>query len=73
MLGLFKRVYLLALSAWFVFWVSAANDGRCGQPEKAGNRDSTPVELKILKYGGLCSAVRAQLGRVVVVDVWGEF
>ena len=32
-----------------------------------------PVELKDVKYGPLCDAVRDQRGKVVVVDIWGFF
>jgi hypothetical protein len=31
------------------------------------------VELKPAKYDALKAAVRAQRGKVVVVDFWGEF
>jgi hypothetical protein len=31
------------------------------------------VDLKVVKYNGLIEAVKAQRGKVVVVDVWGEF
>jgi hypothetical protein len=31
------------------------------------------VMLKVVKYSGLVEAVKAQHGKVVVVDVWGEF
>jgi hypothetical protein len=31
------------------------------------------VDLKVLKYKDLSSEVRALRGKVVVVDVWGEF
>jgi len=32
-----------------------------------------PVELKPVKYDALKAAVREQRGKVVVVDIWGEF
>jgi hypothetical protein len=31
------------------------------------------VQLKTIKYDALKEAVRAQKGKVVVVDFWGEF
>jgi len=31
------------------------------------------VELQVVKYNGLVEAIKAQRGKVVVVDVWGEF
>jgi hypothetical protein len=34
---------------------------------------SDAVDIKVLKYKDLCSAIRAQRGKVVVVDIWGEF
>jgi hypothetical protein len=43
----------------------------------AAPADDTPpaadVELKPVKYDALKAAVRAQRGKVVVVDVWGVF
>jgi hypothetical protein len=36
-------------------------------------RASDVVDVKVLKYKDLCSAVRSQRGKVVVVDIWGEF
>ncbi len=34
---------------------------------------SSGVELKIVKYAGLVEAVKAQRGKVVVVDVWADW
>jgi hypothetical protein len=34
---------------------------------------SAKVELKTVKYDALKAAVREQRGKVVVVDIWGEF
>ena len=31
------------------------------------------IELKAVKYADLKAAVRAQRGKVVVVDIWGVF
>ncbi len=31
------------------------------------------VKLNVIKYRDLCSAIRQLRGRVVVVDIWGEF
>jgi hypothetical protein len=47
----------------------------CGQALPAANPAPAPssVELKRLKYGELCSAVRGLRGKVVVVDIWAEY
>jgi hypothetical protein len=39
----------------------------------AGRRDNTAVELKRVKYDELVSAVKSNKGKIVVMDVWGEF
>jgi hypothetical protein len=43
------------------------------EPSGTGNAASEGVELKTIRYRDLCAAVRAQLGKVVVVDIWGEY
>jgi hypothetical protein len=60
------RFLLIVPAAWFVFLLGRS--GTAAPPEKAG-----VVELKVVKYNGLVEAVKAQRGKVVVVDVWGEF
>ncbi len=41
---------------------------------RAGEEKKTPaVELKTVKYGELTRAVRGQVGKVVVVDVWASW
>ena len=39
----------------------------------APDAPASVVDIKVLKYKDLCSAVRSQRGKVVVVDIWGEF
>jgi thiol-disulfide isomerase/thioredoxin len=36
-------------------------------------RSPEGVELKVVRYPELAAAVRAQVGKVVVVDIWGTF
>jgi thiol-disulfide isomerase/thioredoxin len=40
---------------------------------RAGDPTAAPVHLETVKYDGLIQAVRAQRGKVVVVDVWADF
>jgi thiol-disulfide isomerase/thioredoxin len=48
--------------------------GWLGQPAApAQTPAAAAVELKVVKYADLIAAVRAQVGKVVVVDIWGEF
>lgn len=58
----------LILSAWLVFVVGR---GEVATPDAA--KPPPAVELKVVKYKELCSAIRAQYGKVVVVDVWADF
>jgi hypothetical protein len=32
-----------------------------------------PVTLRVVKYPELCRAVKAERGKVVVLDIWGEY
>ena len=46
--------------------------GWCGL--SAAEPPATPeVALKVVKYADLIDAVRANRGKVVVVDVWAEY
>jgi len=56
---------LIVLSASFVLLMT-------DRPHAAPPSAET-VELKVVKYDELEAAVRAQKGRVVVVDVWADF
>jgi hypothetical protein len=52
-------VLLMGFAGWFVFASApAAPSG---------------VELKPVKYRQLTQAIRAQHGKIVVVDIWGVF
>jgi thiol-disulfide isomerase/thioredoxin len=56
-------ILLIGSVGWFVFLpVDAA-----APPVENG------VELKAAKYADLVKAVRAQRGKVIVIDVWGDF
>ena len=55
-------VLLMVFAAWFVF--TGANAG----PQVGGE-----VQVKTIKYADLVKSVRDQRGKVVVVDLWGDF
>jgi thiol-disulfide isomerase/thioredoxin len=46
--------------------LSSSQTARAQQPASA-------IELKVVKYADLVATVKAQHGKVVVVDVWGTF
>lgn len=52
----------LVFSAWFVFTAATAGPPSNGE-----------VQVKTIEYADLVKAVRAQRGKVVVVDLWGDF
>jgi thiol-disulfide isomerase/thioredoxin len=54
---------LLTLAAWFV----------CAPVSLTAEPAGDGIELKTVKYDGLVQAVQAQRGKVVVMDIWGEF
>jgi thiol-disulfide isomerase/thioredoxin len=54
-------IFMMVFAGWLVF-ASAA----------AAPPDGT-VELKTIKYPDLVKAVRSQRGKVIVVDLWGDF
>jgi hypothetical protein len=56
----------LLVSAWLIAVPARPSDGGSAPP-------SDEVELKTIHYRDLCAAVRAQRGKVVVVDIWGEY
>jgi hypothetical protein len=56
---------LIVLAGTFVYSLS--------RPCAAPPTGSEPVELKVVKYDALEAAVRAQKGKVLVVDVWAEY
>ncbi len=58
---------LIVPACWFVLTVGP------GSAEPAAPAPAGSVELKDVKYDGLVEAVKAQRGKVVVVDVWGTF
>ena len=55
----------------FAAWCVHTQTGRAAP--LAPEQPSGAVELKDVKYQALCEAVRAQRGKVVVVDLWGFF
>jgi thiol-disulfide isomerase/thioredoxin len=60
-----SRSAVLTFVAAVVFVVSAAFT--------PADPPAPAVELKVVDYSELCREVRALKGKVVVVDVWGEF
>lgn len=64
---LLRGILLIVPTLWFVSTLGQ-NAAR-----SAPNEQKAVVELKVVKYNGLQEAVKAQRGKVVVVDVWGEF
>jgi thiol-disulfide isomerase/thioredoxin len=42
-------------------------------PDAPGGQAGDGVKLQVVKYDQLVAAVRAQRGKVIVLDVWGEF
>jgi thiol-disulfide isomerase/thioredoxin len=54
---------LVVFAAWFVFI----------SPDAAAQSSENGVELKAVKYADLVKAVRAQRGKVIVIDVWADF
>ena len=63
--GSVSRRALIVLLGMFVYSVS--------RPCAAPPEKPAPIELKVVKYDALEEAVRAQKGRVLVVDVWAEY
>jgi thiol-disulfide isomerase/thioredoxin len=55
-------IFAMVFAGWLVF--SSAD---AGAPPDGG------VELKTIKYADLVKAVRDQRGKVIVVDLWGDF
>ena len=58
--------FLIGLCAWLVF----CNRLSLAEPAKPA---PATVQLKTIKYDQLVEAVKAHRGKVVVVDVWGDF
>jgi hypothetical protein len=56
--------HLIGLAGWLVF------PGGGSAAEPAG---TDAVALKVVKYAQVADAVKAHRGKIVVVDVWGEF
>jgi hypothetical protein len=59
--------FLLIVPAVWVVSLFVRGDSAARPPQEG------VVELKVVKYNGLVEAIKAQRGKVVVVDVWGEF
>lgn len=56
-------ISLVAFVGWFVFIPSGADAGT----------DADKVVLKTIKYADLVKAVHDQRGKVIVIDLWGDF
>jgi hypothetical protein len=61
------RILLIVTAVWFVYLF----DRGAAHPAPPGQESA--VDLKVVKYNGLVEAVKTHRGKVVVVDVWGEF
>jgi len=62
-----REVLLIAPAVWIVLILSQGS-ARAAAPEQ-----KPVVDLKVVKYNDLVEVVKAQRGKVVVLDVWGEF
>ena len=60
-------ICLIVFATWCVHTKKDGSGVRAQEPT------SDAVELKEVTYAQLCDAVRAQRGKIVVVDVWGFF
>jgi len=56
-------ILLMVFAGWFVFLAA----------EASAPSNGNGVELKAIKYPDLVKAVRAQRGKVVVIDVWANY
>jgi hypothetical protein len=65
----------LALLAAVVFSLGEgyAQNGSPGKSKKEGAKETRTVDLKLVKYRELIDVVKANKGKVVVVDVWAEY
>jgi hypothetical protein len=43
------------------------------EPASPKTEAADEVELKMVRYRDLCAAVRAQRGKVIVVEIWAEY
>jgi thiol-disulfide isomerase/thioredoxin len=57
-----EGILMMVFAAWFAFTTANADPPAGGE-----------VEVQTIKYGDLVKAVRDQRGKVVVVDLWGDF
>ncbi|MBL8798438.1 MAG: redoxin domain-containing protein [Planctomycetia bacterium] len=62
-----RALSMRLIAAGALLLVALTGSGSGQQPAAA------PVELQVVKYGELCKAVRAQKGKVVVVDLWADW
>jgi thiol-disulfide isomerase/thioredoxin len=60
-------IFLIVPALWFVLIVGQ------GAADPSAPVSQSVVELRDVKYNGLVDAVKAQRGKVVVVDVWATF
>ncbi len=60
-------ILLIGLGGWIVH---SLEQGRAEPPAAPA---PAAVELKAVKYKDLTEAVKAQRGKVLVVDIWGFF
>jgi len=62
---LFSWIGLLAVATAIVL----LGDGRA----QSTGQDAAKVELKVIKYDQLTQAIKAQKGKIVVVDIWAWY
>ncbi|MCI0465262.1 MAG: redoxin domain-containing protein [Gemmataceae bacterium] len=43
------------------------------QTARTQDRKAEPIELRVVKYSGLAEEIHKHLGKVIVVDFWGDF
>jgi hypothetical protein len=60
------RPGLIVAASLFVLWRGTLS--KAAEPS-----DTQPVKLEVIKYEELKDVVRSLHGKVVVVDIWGEF
>lgn len=53
--------------------LAAGNLGQGQPPAPSEGGALAKVELQVVKYKDLCAAIRAQKGKVVVVDLWADW
>jgi thiol-disulfide isomerase/thioredoxin len=66
-------MYLVARIAVVALLVVSVASFVLISPDAAAQSGEKGIELKSVKYADLVQAIRAQRGKVIVVDLWGDF